>query len=113
MKAAEYDYEKECTLMTSKFVVPMIALALVGSCSALSDDARIIKAEPYKSIPPNKSLSLTHMIGADALTIRSEPKFAGAISSLTYRGQEYVNSTDHGRLMQGAIAYDGHDKSES
>jgi hypothetical protein len=86
-----------------------IALGLLTtvSCSGLSPANRDVASTPYTSVPPNKPLILTHMIGADALTIRSEPKFAGAISSLTFRGQEYVNSTDHGRLMQGAIAYDG------
>lgn len=59
------------------------------------------------TVPANKAILFSYPIGADTLVIKSAPKFAGAISGLTYRGQEYVNDTDHGRLMQGAIAYDG------
>jgi hypothetical protein len=84
----------------------LIAFTL-GSCTHLSDEDRIIQAEAYRSIPPHQPIVLTRMIGGDVLTMRSEAKFAGAISSLTFRGQEYINSDDHGRLMQGAIAYNG------
>lgn len=31
---------------------------------------------------------------------------AGAIGSLTYRGAEYIDSSDHGRLVQSAVSYD-------
>ncbi|MEN9856556.1 MAG: hypothetical protein RLZZ157_1682, partial [Pseudomonadota bacterium] len=58
-------------------------------------------------VPANKAIVFSYPIGADTLVIKGAPKFAGAISGLTFRGQEYVNNTDHGRLMQGAIAYDG------
>jgi hypothetical protein len=75
------------------------------SCNALTDEERIIASEQFKSIPPDQPIVFTRLIGSDTVTITSAPKFAGAISSLTFRGQEYVNSADHGRLMQGAIAY--------
>jgi hypothetical protein len=93
--------------MMLRQIAVILGFLFTASCSALSPEDRIISSEQYTSIPPNKPLVLIHMIGTDALTFRSEPKFAGAISSLTFRGQEYVNSADHGRLMQGAIAYDG------
>jgi hypothetical protein len=83
------------------------ALASLGSCTTIDDEDQIIRSEMYKSIATTLPIVMTHRIGDDTLTMRSEPKFAGAISSLHFRGQEYVNSTDHGRLMQGAIAYNG------
>jgi hypothetical protein len=46
------------------------------------------------------------MLG-DTLVLRSDPRFAGAISSLTFRGMEYVDAADHGRLFQSAIHFDG------
>jgi hypothetical protein len=89
----------------SKLSALILALVVLGSCKAMSDDEAMILSEMYKSIPANQPIAMTRKIGDDTLTMRSEAKFAGAISSLTFRGQEYVNSDDHGRLMQGAIAY--------
>lgn len=93
--------------MFNRSIVAFMALAALGSCVMHGDEDHIIRSEQYPSVPPNQPLVMNHMIGSDRLTIRSEPKFAGAISSLTFRGQEYVDSADHGRLMQGAIAYNG------
>jgi hypothetical protein len=83
----------------------LCAFAALSSCKTMSDEEAIILSEMYKNIPPDQPIVMTRKIGDDTLTMRSEAKFAGAISSLTFRGQEYVNSDDHGRLMQGAIAY--------
>ena len=94
-------------LLKAKLSCTLLALLAITSCNAISDEEGIIASEQYKSIPPNQPVVVNHLIGPDLLTITSAPKFAGAISSLTYRGQEYVNSADHGRLMQGAIAYNG------
>jgi hypothetical protein len=59
------------------------------------------------SFPPSKPIRVSHMIDGQPLVLESAPKFAGAMSSMTFRGQQYINADDHGRLMQGAIAYDG------
>jgi hypothetical protein len=83
----------------------LIAFAALGSCKTISDEEAIILAEMYKNIPADQPIIMIRKIGDDTLTMRSEAKFAGAISSLTFRGREYVNSDDHGRLMQGAIAF--------
>ena len=37
----------------------------------------------------------------------SGSRFAGAIFSLTYRGKEYINTSDHGRELQSASSFDG------
>jgi hypothetical protein len=89
----------------TRLVVAWVAALSVGSCTTMSDEERIIASEQYKSIPATQPIVMSRKIGDDTLTMRSEAKFAGAISSLIFRGQEYVNSADHGRLMQGAIAY--------
>jgi hypothetical protein len=87
-----------------KYLTPALATLCISGCQALNSKDRIILAEQYPSIPAHQPLMFQHMIGTDRLVMRSEPKFAGAISSVTFRGQEYVNSDDHGRLMQGATA---------
>lgn len=92
----------------SKFLKVIVAsFAMFGVCSCTTGDYedQIVRSEMYKTIPANLPIIMSRKIGDDTLTMRSEAKFAGAISSLTFRGQEYVNSDDHGRLMQGAIAY--------
>jgi hypothetical protein len=46
------------------------------------------------------------MIAGEPLTIVSEPWFAGAISSLKFRGVEYLDAADHGRLLSSSISFD-------
>lgn len=38
---------------------------------------------------------------------QTEPRFATAIASLSYRDREYVNTADNGREIQSAISFDG------
>jgi hypothetical protein len=44
-------------------------------------------------------------LGRDVLTLTADPAFAGAISSIEYRGREYLDASDHGREMQGAVQF--------
>ncbi len=46
-------------------------------------------------------------IGQELLVLQSEPRFAGAISSIRLGDVEYIDATDHGRLLSGAIQFDG------
>jgi hypothetical protein len=56
---------------------------------------------------PYRALEHSWWIGPDKLTLRSEPWFAGAVSSIRFRGVEFIDSADHGRLLQGAISFGG------
>jgi hypothetical protein len=40
------------------------------------------------------------------IVIRTTARLAGAIDSLTWRGREFINSTDHGRQLQSASNFD-------
>jgi hypothetical protein len=42
------------------------------------------------------------------MRIRTRPAMAGAITSLTWKGKEFVNSDDHGRNFQMAAQFNGH-----
>lgn len=44
----------------------------------------------------------TAEISANGITIRTEARFAGAVSSLVFGGKEFVNIADHGRQIQTA-----------
>lgn len=52
-----------------------------------------------------RDFTVTQNLRAEPVTILSRARHAGAISSLRYRGFEYADEADHGRLMQGAIAF--------
>lgn len=41
------------------------------------------------------------------ITLRTSAQFAGAVSSLNFRGKEHIDSRDHGRLLQSAVSFDG------
>jgi hypothetical protein len=49
-------------------------------------------------------------IGADVLgsrlSIRTSRSFAGAVTSLQFRGREYIDNYDHGRQLQSAASFD-------
>lgn len=44
--------------------------------------------------------------GNEIIRIQSHPRVAGAIDSLQWGGQEFINSTDHGRQLQVAYVLD-------
>jgi hypothetical protein len=46
--------------------------------------------------------------GNGTLTLRTSAAYAGAVSELWFRGHQFVNSHDAGRLFQTAWTYDGH-----
>lgn len=53
------------------------------------------------------SSSISTPVNGDTLTIKTFSTQAGAIGSLTFRGMEYVDSTEHGASLQSASSYDG------
>lgn len=59
------------------------------------------------SIAPSQPIIIERQINGESLYMESAPNHAGAFTSMKYRGQEYIDKTDHGRLFQGAIAYNG------
>jgi hypothetical protein len=42
------------------------------------------------------------------VTLQTRSMFAGAVSSLIFRGKEHIDSRDHGRLLQSASSFDGY-----
>jgi hypothetical protein len=55
-----------------------------------------------------KAVAIEKQVNGALLKISADPqRFAGAITSLTYRGVEYVDNFDHGRQIQSAFQLDG------
>jgi hypothetical protein len=41
------------------------------------------------------------------ITLKTSLKFSGSVDSLVFRGTEYVDTLDHGRLLQSAVSFNG------
>jgi len=56
----------------------------------------------------DEKVSLTSEFKGAPITLTVSPgRYAGAVSSLRYRGVEYIDVSDHGRQMQSAVQLDG------
>lgn len=53
-------------------------------------------------------LSLIVPVFESQIVLQTRAKFAGAVSSLVFRGKEHIDSRDHGRLLQSASSFDGY-----
>lgn len=76
-----------------------MACALSGSMAGAQSERRAAASNRWRDF------TITRNLRAEPVTILSRARHAGAISSLRYRDFEYVDEADHGRLMQGAIAF--------
>ncbi|AIA55560.1 hypothetical protein [Acidithiobacillus caldus] len=52
----------------------------------------------------NRTISVP-MLGS-TLTVQTRNRFAGAISSITWNGQSFIDSRDHGRELQSDVVFD-------
>jgi hypothetical protein len=60
------------------------------------------------SAAPKADLSISAFVNGATLTISTSARVAGAIESLTWRGEEFINAHDHGRELQSASSFDGY-----
>lgn len=51
--------------------------------------------------------SISATVSGSPLVISTSTQFAGSISSLTWRGKQFINASDHGRELQSASSFDG------
>lgn len=58
------------------------------------------------AVPPDGNAQIRARAGDSEVVITTTRRLAGAIHSLTWRGQEFINSTDHGRQLQSASSFD-------
>ena len=82
--------------------IPMVAL---GTCVLLCVFVRRpVRAEERQQID-GRSVCRAEFSGSD-IVITTTNRLAGAIHSLTWKGQEFINSADHGRQLQSAANFD-------
>jgi hypothetical protein len=51
--------------------------------------------------------SIQRTVLGSPLRLTISPRTAGAVSSITWRGREFLNAFDHGRELQSALSFDG------
>lgn len=56
---------------------------------------------------PNGDARVSGSFKGAPIVVSTSHQFAGAISSLTWNGMEFINSSDHGRELQSAVQLDG------
>jgi hypothetical protein len=61
---------------------------------------------PARAAPPDGNASIRALVGTSALVITTTNRLAGAIDSVKWKGQEFINSLDHGRQLQSACSFD-------
>ena len=54
---------------------------------------------------PRSDLSIRRAAGSSEIVITTTSRLAGAIHSLTWNGQEFIDSSDHGRQLQSASSF--------
>lgn len=78
--------------------VNRIALLLLNLLAGLASSD-----EPPQ--PPRSDLTIRRAAGNSEIVITTTSRLAGAVHSLTWNGQEFINSTDHGRQLQSASSF--------
>jgi hypothetical protein len=54
---------------------------------------------------PILTKSITNTIDGYPITITASSQYAGGINSLIWKGKQFINSSDHGRLLQSATSF--------
>jgi hypothetical protein len=70
--------------------------------------AAITLALATQAAQTTQAAVVTSIVGADTLSVNTSATFDGAINSVTFRGVQYLNSSDPGRLLQSAVSFDGY-----
>ena len=62
-------------------------------------------AAPSRASEPTPIAAAVWRIGREPLRIEAAQGLAGAVSSIRFRGREYIDAADHGRELQGAVQF--------
>lgn len=65
-----------------------------------------LAASPADVDATRATASISAEVFGSTLTLSTQRRFASAIASLRFRGKEYLDTADHGRLMQSASSFD-------
>ncbi len=77
---------------------------LLAACLSCCFINLAIAAEEF--IPPSSNAVIRAPAGPSEIVITTTDRLAGAIHSLRWNGQEFIDSADHGRQLQSAASFD-------
>ncbi len=72
-------------------------------CGSFAMSRALLAADEY---PPSGDAVIRGRAGASEIVISTTTRVAGAVDSLIWNGQEFIDSFDHGRQMQSASSFD-------
>ena len=88
--------------------LPKVSILAVLLLSAILWDTGNAAADDLKNTVSGDSV-IRGKTGPSEIVITTTSRLAGAIHSLTWNGQEFIDSFDHGRQLQSACSFDlGH-----
>ncbi len=85
--------------MRHNFITAAMTFACCGALSA--GPLRPVLAEELDG-----NASIRASVGGSELVVKTTHRLAGAIDSVQWNGQEFINSFDHGRQLQSACSFD-------
>jgi hypothetical protein len=101
-------------IATIRLSVLAAIAVLMGATTPISAVVPVNSGAPAPSAPSARlavnqdgDSTISGMFDGSPLVIKTSSRFAGAIYSLTWKGQEFINDHDHGRLLQSASSFDG------
>ena len=68
----------------------------------------VLVAAASSGVSARGDLMLSVPVFDSRVVLRAKDSYGGAVTSLTFRGREYLDSADHGRLLQSASSFDGY-----
>ena len=88
-------------MLKPRFIFPLLSLGLLLATRAADEDAKAVPAET-----PSGDAVIRAPFGGSEIVITTTSRLAGAIHSVTWKGKEFIDSTDHGRQLQSASSFD-------
>lgn len=64
-----------------------------------------VRSNADEAAAPRADLVIRRLAGESEIVITTTARLAGAVHSLTWNGQEFIDSTDHGRQLQSASSF--------
>ncbi len=83
-------------------------LSLVSASAAGGDFAQQTASSCTIAPPSGYSQTISGTVDGDVLELTIAARYAGAVSSLTWRGKEFINTWDHGREISYAWGMNGY-----
>lgn len=74
--------------------------------AALAAALALASNQPVRADAPDGNAQIQAVLPDSVVTITTTRRLAGAIDSLRWNGQEFINSADHGRQLQSACSFD-------